>query len=85
GHFERTPKFGVQGNQSPPMTAFLYRQKAVPYLVMNTLFLCYSFLPVIFSWQRETWLAIPFLMLFPAGFMLVILKDLADMVRMQRG
>lgn len=85
GHFERTPKFGVQGNQSPPMTAFLYRQKAVPYLVMNTLFLCYSFLPVIFSWQRETWLAIPFLMLFPAGFMLVILKDLADMVQMQRG
>lgn len=85
GYFERTPKFGVQGNQSPPLAAFLYRQKAIPYLAMNTLFLSYSFLPVIFAWQRETWLAIPFLMLFPAGFMLVILKDLSDMVQMQRG
>lgn len=84
GHFERTPKFGVQGNQSPPLAAFLYRQKAVPYLTMNTLFLCYSLLPVIFSWQRGTWLAIPFLLLFPAGFLLVILKDLADMAQLRR-
>jgi cellulose synthase/poly-beta-1,6-N-acetylglucosamine synthase-like glycosyltransferase len=84
GYFERTPKFGLQGNQPPPLAAFLYRQKAIPYLAMNTLFLCYSMLPVIFSWQRGTWLAIPFLMLFPAGFMLVILKDLADMLKIRR-
>lgn len=84
GYFERTPKFGLQGNQPPPLAAFLYRQKAIPYLAMNTLFLCYSLLPVIFSWQRETWLAIPFLLLFPAGFMLAILKDLADMAQLRR-
>ena len=84
GYFERTPKFGLQGSQSPPLLAFLYRQRAIPYLVMNTLFLVYSFLPVIFSWQRGTWLAVPFLMLFPAGFVLVILKDLADMVQLRR-
>jgi cellulose synthase/poly-beta-1,6-N-acetylglucosamine synthase-like glycosyltransferase len=84
GYFERTPKFGLQGSQPPPLLAFLYRQRAIPYLVMNTLFLSYSFMPVIFSWQRETWLAISFLMLFPAGFMLVILKDLADMINIRR-
>lgn len=84
GYFERTPKFGLQGSQSPPLLAFLYRQRAIPYLAMNTLFLCYSFLPVVFSWQRGTWLAIPFLMLFPAGFILVILKDVADMVQIRR-
>ncbi len=84
GYFERTPKFGLQGSQPPPLLAFLYRQKAIPYLAMNTLFLFYSFLPILFSWQRGTWLAIPFLSLFPAGFMLVILKDLADMARIRR-
>ncbi|OFZ66871.1 MAG: glycosyl transferase family 2 [Betaproteobacteria bacterium RBG_16_56_24] len=84
GYFERTPKFGLQGNQPPPLAAFLYRQKAIPYLAMNTLFLCYSLLPVIFLWQRGTWLAIPFLLIFPAGFMLVILKDLADMAQIRR-
>ena len=84
GHFERTPKFGLQGSQPPPLLAFLYRQKAIPYLAINVLFLCYSFLPLVFSWQRETWLALPFLALFPAGFLLVILKDLADMVNIRR-
>lgn len=84
GYFERTPKFGVQGSQPPPMLAFLYRQKAIPYLAMNTLFFFYSLMPVIFSWQRGTWLAIPFLMLFPAGFLFVILKDIADMVKIRQ-
>ena len=84
GYFERTPKFGVQGSQPPPMLAFLYRQKAIPYLAMNTLFFLYSLMPVIFSWQRGTWLAIPFLMLFPAGFLFVILKDIADMVKIRQ-
>ncbi len=85
GFFERTPKFGLQGSQPPPLLAFLYRQKAVPYLFMNSLFLLYSFIPIIFSWQRGTWLAIPFLSLFPAGFMLVIMKDLADMACLRHG
>lgn len=84
GYFERTPKFGLQGNQPPPLAAFLYRQKAIAYLIMNTMFLCYSLMPVVFSWQRGTWLAIPFLMLFPAGFALVILKDFADMAHIRR-
>lgn len=85
GYFERTPKFGLSGSQAPPLLAFLYRQKAAPYLVMNTLLLLYSFLPIIFSWQRETWLAIPFLALFPAGFLLVIFKDIADMKQIRQG
>lgn len=84
GYFERTPKFGLRGSESPPLLAFLYRQKAIPYLALNTLFLVYSFLPILFSWQRGTWLAIPFLSLFPVGFVLVILKDLADITHIRR-
>ncbi len=81
GFFERTPKFGVHGRQGAPRPAFLYRQSAFPYLVMNALFLAYSLPPVVFAWQRGAWMAVPFLMLFPGGFMLVIAKDLADMKR----
>lgn len=81
GFFERTPKFGVHGRQSVPRRAFVYRQSAFPYLVMNALFLAYSIPPVVFAWQRGAWIAIPFLMLFPGGFMLVIARDLADMKR----
>lgn len=32
GYFERTPKFGLQESQPPPLLAFLYRQKAIPSL-----------------------------------------------------
>ncbi|MBI3580488.1 MAG: glycosyltransferase [Nitrospinae bacterium] len=81
GFFERTPKFGVLGRQSVPNPALLYRQSAFPYLMMNALFLAYSVPPVLFAWQRGAWTAIPFLALFPAGFTLVIAKDLADMKR----
>ncbi len=45
-------------------------------LLLNIPLFIYSFMPVLFTWQRETWIAIPFLSLFPLGFLLVLLNDL---------
>ena len=78
GTFERTPKFGVIGGERLPGLAFLYRQKNLPYIVVNGLLCLYCLLPVIFAWQRETWLALPLFLLFPVGFALVVAKDLSE-------
>jgi cellulose synthase/poly-beta-1,6-N-acetylglucosamine synthase-like glycosyltransferase len=81
GTFTRTPKFGLEGKEKLPCFAFLYRQKVMPYIAMNTLFFLYSLLPLFFVAKRGTWFALPFIMLFPFGFLLVIYKDAADIVR----
>jgi cellulose synthase/poly-beta-1,6-N-acetylglucosamine synthase-like glycosyltransferase len=86
GVFQRTPKFGLQGKERLPGLAFLYRQGSVSYILMNSALFVYSLLPLIFVCQRGTWFAIPFVLLFPFGFMLVIYKDLLELkeIRMQQ-
>jgi cellulose synthase/poly-beta-1,6-N-acetylglucosamine synthase-like glycosyltransferase len=79
GNFKRTPKFGVHGRGPLPSLAFLYRQRALFHVAMNIALFVYSLLPVFFAWQRDTWMAIPFLMFFPIGFCLVILKDVVEL------
>jgi cellulose synthase/poly-beta-1,6-N-acetylglucosamine synthase-like glycosyltransferase len=81
GTFERTPKFGIRGKERLPGFAFLYRQRAFPHLAMNLLLFCYMLLPLLFAWQRGTWYALPFFLLFPAGFLLAIYKDLGELLR----
>jgi cellulose synthase/poly-beta-1,6-N-acetylglucosamine synthase-like glycosyltransferase len=81
GNFERTPKYGIHGRQSFPPLAFLYQQRRLFYLLVNGLFFAYSLIPIVFSWQRGTWLAIPFLALFPLGFWVVLVKDLREIRR----
>jgi len=78
GEFERTPKFGVRGRERVPGLAFLYHQKSLPYIVMNGLLFLYCLLPVVFAWQRQTWIAVPLFMLFPVGFALVLAKDIGE-------
>lgn len=78
GEFERTPKFGVLGRERIPGLAFLYRQKNLSYIFMNGLLFLYCLLPVLFAWQRETWLAVPLFLLFPFGFTLVLMKDIGE-------
>lgn len=76
GVFERTPKFGLRGRQGVPVSSFLYRQQTLPYIIMNSILFSYSLLPLLFVWQRSTWVALPFVMLFPLGFAGFIIKDL---------
>jgi len=78
GVFERTPKFGCKGKGRLPELAFLYHHRKMPYLVMNVCLFSYTILPLVFSFQRGTWVAIPFLLIFPAGLFLVIIKDMKE-------
>jgi cellulose synthase/poly-beta-1,6-N-acetylglucosamine synthase-like glycosyltransferase len=81
GEFERTPKFGCRAKAHSSNSAQYYRQKKVIYLMMNFCFLVYTILPLIFSWQRGTWLALPFLTIFPFGFFIVIIKEMRELGR----
>lgn len=78
GEFERTPKFGVRGRERVPGLAFLYRQKSLAYLFMNSVLFLYCLLPIAFAWQRETFVAIPMFVLFPLGFALMLYKDVNE-------
>ena len=81
GVFERTPKFGVYGRERLPGSSPAYRQNTVFYLMMNMALFAYSLMPVVFAWQRGTWIALPFLMLFPLGFAIVIVKELREIMK----
>ena len=81
GEFTRTPKFGVRGRERIPGLAFLYHQKNIPYLILNGALGLYSLMPVFFAWQRGTWFAVPFFLLFPFGFALVVSKDIRESLR----
>jgi Gpi18-like mannosyltransferase len=47
---------------------------------MNGLLFLYCLLPLTFAWQRETWFAVPLFLLFPFGFVLVVVKDLGETI-----
>lgn len=79
GVFDRTPKFGVSGRGNLPVLASLYRERSLPYLVLNATLFGYTLLPVFFAIGRDTWLAIPFLLVFPVGFLLVIYEDFQEL------
>jgi cellulose synthase/poly-beta-1,6-N-acetylglucosamine synthase-like glycosyltransferase len=85
GVFHRTPKFGLRGNERLPKLASLYRQQSFPYILMNTALFVYNLLPLMFVYQRGTWIAIPFVILFPSGFLLVICRDMMELGRVFPG
>ncbi|MGD9732733.1 MAG: glycosyltransferase [Desulfamplus sp.] len=79
GVFKRTPKFGIADNTQSRLSVKRFRKFNYPIinnLLLNIPLFIYSLMPVVFTWQRETWPAIPFLSLFPLGFFLVLLNDL---------
>jgi hypothetical protein len=78
GAFVRTPKFGFLENSPVRRASFNADNQVLVNLVINILLLLYTLAPVWFAWGRETWPAVPFLCLFPAGFALVIIHDLHE-------
>ncbi len=76
GVFARTPKFGVRGRQNLPGPSFLYRRQSFFYPALNAALFLYTLFPLGFAWERRAWLAIPFLLLFPLGFLLVTVMDI---------
>lgn len=81
GVFDRTPKFGVLGRKRLPGLSSIYRIQATPYIILNCFFLSYTLLPVLFAFRKGTWIAIPFFLLFPLGFLLVLLEDICELKR----
>lgn len=75
GVFARTPKFGILNNmRGKPLHTTVSRQ-TIWNLLVNLVLFIYMLMPVFFSLLRETWPAVPFLCLFPAGFLLIIACD----------
>ncbi len=81
GVFRRTPKYGGQGQQRRSGFTSLYRQRSPFYLLMSVALFLYSLLPLHYAFERSAWPAIPFLLLFPLGFISVILLDVTDLFR----
>lgn len=88
GVFTRTPKFGLSDNlltsgelthglsSSEPHS--LLHNLRVNNLIINIPLFVYSLIPVIFTCQRETWPAVPFLSLFPLAFLVVVGIDIGS-------
>jgi cellulose synthase/poly-beta-1,6-N-acetylglucosamine synthase-like glycosyltransferase len=85
GVFLRTPKYGITGRQRRTGLASLYRQRSPLQLLMSAALFCYTLLPVRFALERGAWPAIPFLLLFPLGFLAVTLFDAADLFQKAPG
>lgn len=78
GNFCRTPKYGITSKNDINNSLFYYKTKKYSYIILNTILFFYTFLPVIFAIKRSTFHAIPFLLIFPLGFGLIILKELTE-------
>ncbi len=81
GYFIRTPKFGCLDKENLPVSMFKYYDKNILFIALNLFFLVYTLLPLMFSVHRGTWIAAPFLAIFPTGFMLVIMKELREIIQ----
>ena len=75
GRFERTPKFGIASGKRISDPVGVYRQPVFRYLLINSALFLYMQFPLVFAVTRNTWPAIPFLCLLPAGFALVCAMD----------
>ncbi len=80
GVFARTPKFGVLNNLRERTWRPLVLRHSLVNILSNLVLFIYMLLPVFFSTSRETWPALPFLCLFPFGFLLIILCDLQESI-----
>lgn len=78
GHFNRTPKLGISEKTDRLRIVFTGKRPGVAVFVMNLTLLLYTFVPIGLAIHRETWIAIPFLFLFPSGFLLIIWKSVQE-------
>lgn len=80
GVFDRTPKFGIVGRGKLPILASPYRERSLACLIMNAILFGYTLLPIFFAVEKHTWPAIPFLLVFPVGFLLVVYMDFQELL-----
>jgi cellulose synthase/poly-beta-1,6-N-acetylglucosamine synthase-like glycosyltransferase len=81
GMFDRTPKCGMLNSTRDKSFHTTVSRHTLLMLLTNLGLFAYTLLPVFFSLGRETWPALPFLCLFPAGFLLIIACDFQECLR----
>ncbi|MBU0991117.1 MAG: glycosyltransferase [Proteobacteria bacterium] len=77
GIFHRTPKYSVLGRSQLPGLSLIYKERSTGAMMINIPIFLYTLLPVWFLWQTQK-LSVVFPLLFPLGFIWVILKDFQD-------
>ncbi len=75
GMFARTPKFGILNNLRDKSIHTTVSRQTIWNLLINLVLFVYMLMPVFFSLIQGTLPAVPFLCLFPAGFLLIIACD----------
>lgn len=81
GYFARTPKYGNTARHLLPGAIRLsLTRKILPYLFINTAFLIYTHFPVYSAWERGAWSALPLLVIFPIGFLMLLPSDIYDLL-----
>lgn len=78
GMFSRTPKFGILNNLWDKSIHTTVSRQTIWNLLINLVLFVYMLMPVFFSLIQGTWPALPFLCLFPAGFLLIIACDFQE-------
>ncbi|SDT87718.1 Glycosyltransferase, catalytic subunit of cellulose synthase and poly-beta-1,6-N-acetylglucosamine synthase [Desulfobacula phenolica] len=81
GEFIRTPKLGLSHTRGSAQDLFHSCANDIWALLVNVPFMLYSLLPLTLTWQQGTWVALPFISLFPMGFFLVIVVDLYNLIK----
>jgi len=79
GYFNRTPKLGMMGKSIPEKIVIRESVTGPLPLLINLILLVYSLAPLGWAIERQTWGALPLLLLFPLGFLLSIGKDLQEL------
>lgn len=74
GVFMRTPKLG----DMPLKAIYVYSNLHISSFLLHLILFCYGCLPIVFALQHATFLAIPFLSIFPLGFLLMLILECRD-------
>ena len=85
GVFVRTPKFGVSGASSKQRRLNTTKGDSGMNFLTNLILFIYMLMPAFFSLSRGTWPALPFLCLFPAGFLLMMACDVREWLAREYG
>lgn len=74
GVFVRTPKLG----DMPLKAIYTYSNLYISSFLLHLILFCYGCLPIVFAIQHATFLAIPFLSIFPLGFLSMLILEFRD-------
>lgn len=74
GVFVRTPKLG----DMPLKAIYTYSSLRISSFLLHSILFFYGCLPIVFALQHATFLAIPFLSIFPLGFFLMLILEFRD-------